>query len=230
MPIGSLPTIMPAQPVKPSDPNCTRGAHDLFMRCSRFSFKRRALSPSQPDTWRARPGFRRVLPTLRNDSMSETIQGPGKNRSHKPSFPTRWSHGTRLVVGSRSCAQGSRDIHETGCTRTAGVTLFLTLPPAEKVHKINEITAWLPGRREQEKAEGGKSFRESSIQTTSSQSPERGTGLRRTCRINGLGGECPNEGQKAAKQVRVRSVRVSSPRVWRGGLWPSLRCWPVWRG
>jgi hypothetical protein len=120
----------------------------------------------------------------------------------KPSFPTRWSHGTRLVVGSQSCAQDSRDIHETGCTRTAEVTLFLTLPPAEKVHKINEITAWLPGRREQAKAEGGKSFRESSIHTTSSQSPERGTGLRRTCRINGLGGEWERQGFLGSRLAR----------------------------
>jgi hypothetical protein len=87
-------------------------------------------------------------------------------------------------------------------TRTAEATLFLTLPPAEKVHKINEITAWLPDRREQEKAEGGKSFRESTIRTIPSQSPERGTGLRRTCRINGLDGERERQGFFASRLAR----------------------------
>ena len=86
--------------------------------------------------------------------------------------------------------------------RTAGVPVFWTLPPAEKVHKINEITSWLPGRHEREQAEGGKSFRESSIRTTSSQSPERGTGLRRTCRINGLDGERERQGFFAARLAR----------------------------
>jgi len=39
----------------------------------------------------------------------------GKNRSHKPSLSTRWNRGTRLVVGSHTCAQCSGGIYETGC-------------------------------------------------------------------------------------------------------------------
>src|ERR1035441_4249802 len=145
-------------------PDHPRGAHDHFMRCSRFN----SSGGLCPLHCRLRGAL--ALDSVEYYQLCETIQ---------------------FLKRSKALA-----------TRTAEATLFLTLPPAEKVHKINEITSWLPGRREQEQAEGGKSFRESSIQTTSSQSPERGTGLRRTCRINGLGGECPNEAQKAAKQVR----------------------------
>jgi len=102
--------------------------------------------------------------------------------------------------------------------RTAEATSIWTPPPAEKVHKINKMTFWLPGRRKQENAEGGKSFRESSIRTMPSQSPERGTGVRRSCSMAGLGGECSIGAQKEAP----RSVRTSLRCLWRGGLWPSL--------
>src|ERR1700690_3316341 len=79
---------------------------------------------------------------------------------------------------------------------------FWTLPPAKKVHKINEITPWLLDRRSAKRADGEKFFRESSIQTTSSQSPERGTGLRRTCSVTDLGGEWEHQGFFASRLAR----------------------------
>src|ERR1039458_716207 len=46
----------------------------------------------------------------------------------------------------------------------------------------------LADRRRTDRMDGGKSFRESIIRVIPSQSPERGTVLRRTCSITGLGG------------------------------------------